>query len=415
MGGGKSEKETKTTIRNEISAELSAKVNNFTKNVNETITKNTMSVSNEMVNEFKNKSNAEALASNMLEDVVIVASKGAKIDITQDASAKLEMAAIVNILSSNEQKNDLANKVSAAMENAVKNDSKLKAQMTQAAKLDKKTKDSGGFAKMIDGIMGSLGGMMKDLSGGSSKSSSETDIRNSIKTKVETEINNTTINENKFVSEMSAEIKNSFKNMTEDECLGSAQSRNMARKLKLMADEGAEIRVMQVAKTDVIAKCISTKKIGNKALTGITNDAAFKAASTTGNKAKVDASSKQKGALSDLKETRDAISDTVGDLGKELGETARTGIKEVGKTTRMGMGVILLPIILIGGVVAIFVIMKIINSNDLSEEDDEDMEGGFNMEALNKLLDVPLAKRGLTLIVAFFVIDMILKKIRSKN
>ena len=81
----------------------------------------------------------------------------------------------------------------------------------------------------------------------------------------------------------------------------------------------------------------------------------------------------------------------------------------------MGMGVILLPIILIGGVVAIFVIMKIINSDDLSEEDDEDMEGGFNMEALNKLLDVPLAKRGLTLIVAFFVIDMILKKIRSKN
>ena len=29
--GGKSEKETKTTIRNEISAELSARVNNFTK------------------------------------------------------------------------------------------------------------------------------------------------------------------------------------------------------------------------------------------------------------------------------------------------------------------------------------------------------------------------------------------------
>ena len=110
--GGKSEKEVKTTIRNEISAELSAKVNNFTRNINKTITENTMSVSNEMVNEFKNKSNAEALASNVLEDVVIVASKGAKIDINQDASAKLEMAAVVNILASNEQKNDLANKVS---------------------------------------------------------------------------------------------------------------------------------------------------------------------------------------------------------------------------------------------------------------------------------------------------------------
>lgn len=410
--GGKSEKETKTTIRNEISAELSARVNNFTKNINKTITENTMSVSNEMVNEFKSKSAAEALASNVLEDVVIVASKGAKIDINQDASAKLEMAAVVSILSSNEQKNDLANKVSAAMENAVKNDSKLKAQMTQAAKLDKKSSESGGFAKMIDSIMGSLGGIMQNLSGGSSKESNETDIRNTIKTKVDTEINNTTINENEFVNKMSAEIKNSFKNMTEDECLGSAQSRNMARKLKLMADEGAEIRVMQIAKTDAIAKCISTKKIGNKALTGLENDSAFRAASTTGNTSKADASSKQKASLKDTKETRDAISDTVKDVGV-------TAVKEIGSTARMGMGVILLPIILIGGVLGIFIVMKMINSGQVpgvSEDDDEeDMEGGVNLDAISKILDMPLAKRGLTLVVAVFVIDMILKKIKSKK
>ena len=97
------------------------------------------------------------------------------------------------------------------MENAVKNDSKLKAQMAQAAKLEKKSSESGGFAKMIDSIMGTLGNMMQSLTGGSSKETSETDIRNQIKSKVETEINNTTINENEFVNKMSAEIKNSFK------------------------------------------------------------------------------------------------------------------------------------------------------------------------------------------------------------
>ena len=48
-----------------------------------------------------------------------MASGGAEIDITQDASAKLEMAAIVNILSSNELKNDLANKVTAALEASI--------------------------------------------------------------------------------------------------------------------------------------------------------------------------------------------------------------------------------------------------------------------------------------------------------
>ena len=208
--------------------------------------------------------------------------------------------------------------------------------------------------------------------------------------------------------------------MTEDECLGSAQSRNMARKLKLMADDGAEIRVMQVAKTDVIAKCISTKKIGNKALTGITNDAAFKAASSTGNTSKVDAESKQKGELSDTKESRDAISDTVNDAVKEVGKVARDAVKEVGSAARMGMGVILLPVILIGGGLAVFIVKKMVNSGQVpgipaegEEEEEEEMEGGFDMEAISKLVDVPLAKRGLTLIVAVFIIDMILKKIRS--
>jgi len=263
--------------------------------------------------------------------------------------------------------------------------------------------------------MSSLGDIMKSLSGGSSKESNETDIRNTIKTKVDTEINNTTINENEFISKMSAEIKNSFKNMTEDECLGSAQSRNMARKLKLMADEGAEIRVMQVAKSDAIAKCISTKKIGNKALTGLENDAAFKAASTTGNTSKVDASAKQKASLKDAKETRDAISDTVKDIGV-------TAIKEVGATARMGIGMsmtfILLPLILIGGGVGIFILMKLLKNNSSSidnEYDEDEMDGGFNFDLLNEFLDIPLANRGLTLLVAVFVIDMILKKTKSKK
>jgi hypothetical protein len=209
--GGKSESEIKTTIRNEISAELSARVNNFTKNVNKAISENTMNVSNKMVNDFISNTSAEALASNLLEDVVFLATNGAKIDINQDASAKLEMAAIVNIFNDNEQKNDLGNQVSTAIENAIKNDSKLKAEMTQAAKIDKKTSESDGFAKMLDGIMDSLGGMIQNLTGGSSSQTSEADIRNTIKTKVETEINNTNITENEFINKLEVEIKNSFK------------------------------------------------------------------------------------------------------------------------------------------------------------------------------------------------------------
>ena len=71
----------------------------------------------------------------------------------------------------------------------------------------------------------------------------ERTVEKSINQELENEINNTNINENDIVNKMTAEIKNSFKNMTEDECLGSAKARNMADNLKLIGDSGAKITV----------------------------------------------------------------------------------------------------------------------------------------------------------------------------
>ena len=64
--------------------------------------------------------------------------------------------------------------------------------------------------------------------------------------------------------------------------------------------------------------------------------------------------------MKDTKETRDAISDTIKDVGV-------TAVKEIGSTARMGMGVILLPVILIGGGLGIFIVMKMINSGQVPE------------------------------------------------
>ena len=103
-----------------------------------------------------------------------MASGGAEIDITQDASAKLEMAAIVNILSSNEQKNDLVNKVTAALEASIQNDSKLKSELQQAAKIQEMSKKAEGFGNMVgnmvDKFTGMASSMVKSLTGGSSSS-----------------------------------------------------------------------------------------------------------------------------------------------------------------------------------------------------------------------------------------------------
>lgn len=448
--GGKDEKKTKKKIREKMSTKISmkmkSKVNNFTKNVNKSVTDNTMKVSNEMVNEFKNSTSAQATAENMLKDITLVASGGAEIDIKQDASAQLEMAAIVNILSSNEQKNDLANKVTTALKASIQNDSKLKSELQQAAKIQDMAKKAEGFGNMVgnmvDKFAGMASNMVKSLTGGSSSSSSEADIERtvekSISQELENEINNTNINENDIVNKMSVEISNSFKNMTEDECLGSAKARNMAEKLRLIADTGAKIKVLQVAKADAIAKCISTKKIGNKALTGLTNDNSYKSALDSKNTSKSESGGKQDADITKSTEERDAINDSldkgIGELGDtaregigELGDTTRVGIKEVGKvagdivkevgdTARMGLGVILLPVIIIGLIIVAVVGFKLAGNAGGDEEEyyEEDMEGG-NMLDLSEIFDIPLAKRGLTLIVVFIMLDVILKKTIKKN
>ena len=441
--GGKDEKETKTKIRtqisNEVSAKLKNKISNFTKNINKSVNQSTMNVSNEMVNEFKSSSSANATASNLIDGAFLVASNGATVDFSQDAAAKLEMAAIVNILSSNEQKNTLANKVSAAIEAQIKNDSKLKSQLSQAAKIQAKAKKSKGFGNMVNNLVDKFAGMassmMKSLTGGSSKEKTDTDvetkIRNKISTSLENEINNTNINENEFVNQMTATIKNSFKNMTQDECLGTAESRNAIRKIKAMADTGATIKVLQVAKADAIAKCISTKKIGNKALSGLTNDNSYQSALRGSNKSDSGAKMKQKATLTKEESDTDAINESldkgIGELGKtsrdlikEGGKTMRDGIKTAGKVASMGLMVILLPVIVIGLIIMAVVVPKLLKGESvempgMSSDDDEEMEGGFNLEKLGEHLDIPLAKTGLTLICAFLVLDVVLKKTLNKQ
>ena len=358
--GGNSKESTKIKIETEVKNQLSTKITNFTKNVNKNISENTMNVSNEMVQQFVTKNKATSVAENILKDVTIIATKGSNIDITQKSDAMLKMAAIVNIVNNNEQKNELANKVANAIQAKIQNDSQLKSDMIQAAKVEKASQKAGGFADMVGSIAGAAQSMVAGITGGgNSEKNVEKEIKNKISNEINTVLSNTTINENEMVSKLTTNIQNSFKTMTEDECLGSTKARNMAEKLKFIADEGATIRVLQVAKADAIVKCISNKQIGNKALSGITNDTAFKSALDAINKSKSETKTAQdlKSKKTDIK--TDAIADTAQTAVKTAGDVANTGIKTAGdvannvvdKAGNLASLTMLLPVIIIGIVV----------------------------------------------------------------
>lgn len=354
MGGGNSKESTKIKIETEVKNQLTTKVSNFTKNINKNISDNTLNVSNEMVQQFVTKNRATSVAENILKDVTIIATKGSNIDITQKSDAMLKMAAIVNIVNNNEQKNELANKVANAIKTKIQNDSQLKNDMIQAAKVEKASQKAGGFADMVGAIAGAAQSMVGGLTGGgNTEKNVEKEIKNKISNEINTTLENTTINENEMVSKLTTNIQNSFKTMTEDECLGSAKARNMAEKLKLIADEGATIRVLQVAKADAIVKCISNKQIGNKALSGITNDTAFKSALDAINKSKSETKTAQDLKSKTTEKKTDAIADTAQTAVKTAGDVANTGIKTAGniaKSLTMILPIIIIGVLIVGAV-----------------------------------------------------------------
>ena len=251
------------------------KITNFTKNINKSLTMYTMKVSNSMVNKFKNKPNAQAIATNIMKDITVMATNGSTIN--SDAIAKLEMAAIINILSSNKQKNYLANEVVYLFKKYLPNDPKLKSQLQQAANLQQLSRKTRSFDKMVENMVNKFTDIVQNINKG--LTSVDVDIENEIKKRIrqelETEINNTNTNINEIINDLSNYINKSFKNITEESCLSTFESQKMTNRLRLISGKGSTIKVYQLAKTDAIAKCISKEKIGNKFLKGLLNDKSY--------------------------------------------------------------------------------------------------------------------------------------------
>lgn len=386
MGGSESKQETNTKIREKISSELSMKINNVNKVLNKSMTDVTTEVSNKMVDEFKSKSGASALAENTLRNVTIMAAEGAKVNITQDAAAQIEMAAMIQMVSDNQIKNDTASKVANEMLAKVKQDAAAKSALIEAAKIEEKSKEAQGFANMVGNLTNMASDMLGSLTGNSSEVKSNTDIEKEITTKINNEINNTNINENEVMNKIETTVENEFKKLTVDECFGNAESRNMMEQLTLMGGKGSQIVIAQVASTSAVAKCMTNRGIGNKALSSIANDAGFKAASEATQAAKSEGDLSKSLEQSKSTETTDAVADTVQQGIKTTGEVVSKGIDVAGNVVTKGLGVagsfvMILPIMLGIGALAVggFFLMKFMGgskSNNSGDDYDYEMEGG---------------------------------------
>lgn len=202
---------------------------------------NTINVVNEMVQQFVTKNKTTSVAENILKDVTLVASKGSNINNTIKSDAMLKMAAIINIVNNNEQKNKLANKVINAVQTRIKNDNILNNRSLRFELVYTKPKI------IQDKIINNI----KIIN---NNSNLDRIIYKLVGLEMDKHITTNKIS-NKFLLQR---IKNNlisiFNSVNEKTCLSSTKARNMAQKLKMIGNNN--VRVLRVVKEDAILKCI---------------------------------------------------------------------------------------------------------------------------------------------------------------
>jgi len=413
--GGKTKEETNIIIKKKVSASISAKISNFTSNVTSSAMSATLNVTNKLVTENTNSSSANSTATNILEDIVIFASDGSTVNIDQKSDAKMQMSTIVSILTDNTIKNKLAQDVSTQMDANIKNDTKLKASMAQAAKIVQRSDKAKGLANMVNSLTKMASDMVAKLTGSDSTTMSNKDIETTITTKMNTEIDSKTYNKSSASTALKNAISTSIKNTTKSSCLANALSQNKLDKFRAVIGGGSTVNVYQQANAKTFSKCSFSSKTGNAALAAMSTRSEFKSELKQFNKTQADLKLKQEAIIEEETKERAALADTL-----------EEGIKTGGKLGGKLLDVILLPAMIVGGIIAVIIIFKLIKSmksdddddddddddNDDNNDNDDDQQGGlldFNFK------NITLTKRTLTLILGFIILDMVLKKTKSKK
>ena len=374
--GGKSESQIKQQITNEMSMEIT----NITKNINNV----TNSATHELAQDIKNKAEAKVeivtSGSNIVRMGKVSITGKSKVNIEQDMKVVAVSNAFIKILTDTSQKQDTINNMADKIKNKIDNDANLKQDVDFLAKVGKSSSDNGGPEGMVNALADTVKTLLSSVSGSSSSSNSETNIRNTIKTK----LNNTTINETNTSNIISTSIKNSMEQLGEGVCKQDTAGLNLVDVADLSVGSYGEFNVDQKMDVSSFSSCIIDLQLGSKLVSALTNDfkldigsdTTTKTSSAQTGKVDIDAKDVTKKESSVMK----SVDNLVGEVGKVASKVIETGGGIMQSWVYIIGGVIFLIIIIIGG--SLFSMggsSKSVeyspnnnNNNDVDEDVDED-------------------------------------------
>lgn len=364
--GGKDKSEVKTIIKNELNMEITTETNN----INTIVNKSSQTIVSEMSQAAIANVKQSTNASNTLTSKALIAKGGAKVDISQSADAVAENKAIISIVMSADSMQELGNKIVADVTSKVANDQAAQQSMKSLAAIGEMTKSAGGPEAMISKIADMAAGMTKSITGGSTDTSSTTEITNSIKTKLKS----ITTNSNDITNIVDTTIKNTISQAAEARCDMNTGAGNIINIDAILADGGgSEIKIKQEASTKALNDCIINLNMGSKIANALTQGFETKTLSETANKQKGEQELKSESEITKKTIQESAIMDSVDNLVNQVAGLAGMYMFVVG----------FIIVAIIGGIFYLFSsgsisMGELANFSPLGNEDDNEQEGGEN-------------------------------------
>ena len=302
---------TKTSIKNEIENEISTTIKNTTENITNIVNKVTSDVSTTMTKSASTSIRVNTSGSNRT-NVDDILAKSSDIDIEQTAEVQSENLAIIKIMQSTEAMTEMANKIASTVKNTTANDAVVAASLKQAAAIGQATKDAGGPEAFVKKITDDVNRMIGELNVGGSNTT-DTNIQTTIKNKIKTNIENTTINESNISNSIDTNIKNSMSLAAEAKCDMNTSAGNEIDVEKILATiqdgERSKISVKQSVSLKAFNKCFIDLNMGSKIVNTITGEASAFIKNDTVNNVQIKAQAEQTGAISTSSATGSGISD----------------------------------------------------------------------------------------------------------
>jgi hypothetical protein len=366
--GGKNESQIKKQITNEISMEIT----NITKNLNTIVNTSTYELTQEIQNNAEAEVSINTGGTNLIDVDEINIGSNSKININQDVKIAAVAKAIIKILSDTSQLQNNINNMADKIKNKIDSDANVKQDVDFLAKVGKNSTENGGPEGMINSLTDTVKSLMSSVTGGSSSSKDETEIRTIIKNKLHNEV----INQTDTTNKISTSIKNKMEQLGKAICKIDTVGGNSIISRKLTSQAGSIANINQNIDISSFSTCIIDLELGSKIASDLTNDFKIdvgtdgKSKTTSGQAAKVVADAQ------DVSKKDSSVMKSVDNLVDTAGEVAKDVVKGVSSFANSFVyvigGIILVIVLVIVGPALMGSSKSGENSPKNNQDDDDD-------------------------------------------